>query len=406
MKTYKNYPYLLLLIIVISAFLKLYIAFSMPNKLYVGSDDLGYIGSAKMLLETGTLSFHQKFVPTVWITPAYPLFLAPFYWLFSDEMAPHMIRAAQTILSSLAIWVAFLLGRKVKNLLTGWMAALILAFYPPNLLTPNLILTETLFTLLLLWFVYLALDPPKTVKTFVWLGVVWAVTSLVRPTIAMIPALFFLYYLAKRKMNIRECVKYGSIMLVTGVLIFSPWWVRNYIHYDKFIPFTYAEGAPLLEGSFLNGEVDRSLFIESNLDKIYVNEYYKNLGLQRIKQGFHDDFWAYFTWYAVEKPMRLLFAPFYWIFIGFNYYKVAVFHNALNIIALIGIVMAAAKRNWEIAFLALPVVYFTVLYSMYFAFSRYGYPQFMLVCIIAAYAVAEVIGTLRARRKRRALNTF
>lgn len=382
--------------IVLSTVLKLYVAFTMSDKLFVGSDDLGYIGSAKMLLKTGTFSFHQEHVPTVWITPAYPLFLAPFFAFFRDSVALTLVRIAQIVLSGVTIWLSYRIGKRIKNETTGLIAAALVAFYPANILSANLILTETLFTFVLVWFTNLALKPKKDWKTFVGLGIVWAVSSLIRPTIAMIPAVFFLYYWVTRHLTWKQVLQYGTLMFVAGVLVFSPWWIRNYMQFDRFIPFSYADGAPLLEGSFPGNKVDRSVFIEQNMDKIYVNQYYKNLALERIKRGFSEDFRTYLKWYAVEKPMHLLFTSFYWIQVfSIPYGKVVFFHHLVNLVAVVGLAVAWFRRNSGVLFLILPVVYFTFLYSIYFAFDRYGFPQFTLVSIIAAYALAEMVERLR-----------
>lgn len=392
MKSLTIYSKILIVVILISLAFKLNAAFAMSDKLFVGSDDLGYIKSAKLLLKTGILSFHQENVPTVWITPAYPLFLAPFYAFFSDSAAATLIRIMQALVSSLTIWLSYRIGKQIRNELTGLLAAVLIAFYPANWLTANLILSETLFTFFLVLLVHLAIAPRPAWPTFVWLGAIWAVASLLRPTIAMLPALFFLYYLLTKRFSLVQCLRYGTIMFLTGVLFFSPWWIRNAIAYDRFIPFTYSDGAPLLEGSFPGGQVDRSIFIEQNPDKIYVNDYYKQLAAERIRDGFRNDFPTYLKWYAYEKPKRLLTDSFYWIAL-FDIYndKVKFYHNTVNVLALAGLILAARNRKREIAFLLLPIVYFTVLYSIYFAFDRYGYPQFTLVSIIAAYALTMFV---------------
>lgn len=344
-----------------------------------------------MLLQTGMLSFHQENVPTVWITPVYPLFLTPFFAFFPDSVALALIRTVQIGVSGLTIWLSYRIGTRIKNETTGLIAAASIAFYPANILTANLILTETLFTFFLMYFVDLALKPRKRPLTFAGWGGVWAVSSLIRPTLAMIPAIFFLYYWMTKHMNWKQALQYGTIMLISGVLVFSPWWIRNYVQFDRFIPFTYADGAPLLEGSFPDNQVDRSVFIEENMDKIFVNQYYKHLAVERIKRGFSEDFRTYLTWYAAEKPMRLLFTSFYWIPVfGISSGEVLIFHNLVNLAALLGLVAAFRKRNAGVFFFLLPVVYFTVLYSMYFAFDRYGFPQFTLVSVIAAYGFAEM----------------
>lgn len=86
----------------------------------------------------------------------YPAFLAAMYWVFGHS--PAIVRIAQAGMVSVVAWFAFLLGRALFDHQRGLMAAGLVSFYPGLLAYSGLLLTETLFTLLVAAFAWCLLQ--------------------------------------------------------------------------------------------------------------------------------------------------------------------------------------------------------------------------------------------------------
>lgn len=86
----------------------------------------------------------------------YPAFLAAIYWAFGHSYAD--VRVAQAGMVSVIALIAFLLGRDVFGRRQGLMAAALVSFYPGLLAYSGLLLTETLFALLIAAFAWCLLQ--------------------------------------------------------------------------------------------------------------------------------------------------------------------------------------------------------------------------------------------------------
>jgi len=166
-------------------------------------------------------------------------FLALVFKLFGTGFAGlQAARIIQAVISSVTILLVYLIAGKLFNKNVALLAAFLVAFYVPNIVTVGYMLTETLFTMLLCLLLYFSLlfakKPKKT--GFVFLGVLWAVATLCRPTIALYPIFLFVYLFWSERIKIVEMIKLGTVMFLAFVAVVSPWWIRNYREYGEFIP--------------------------------------------------------------------------------------------------------------------------------------------------------------------------
>ena len=233
-------------------------------------------------------------------TPGYPLFLAAFQALFGDRVMP--VRIAQAILGAASVWLtvglvrALDLGRpdarsrpaesipeagaerSSQMRLDGvppiwWIAAGIAAFEPYHASLSVLILSESLFTPLLLaalWGTAVAWSGDDRVrrKSFAGLafgiGVAHGALILIRPSWAPFVPISVIAWLFIYGKSIFQNFKRrlaGSTLLVLGVtVVMAPWWVRNEVVFGRFVPTAIWAGASLYDG--LNPKADGS----SNMD--------------------------------------------------------------------------------------------------------------------------------------------
>ena len=165
--------------------------------------------------------------PDAYRTPGYPLFLAPFVdGKITGKMLTHIL-VAQAFLSTLAVYLTFLFCRKIFSESKSLAIALLTAISPHLINVNTYILTESLFSFLVVLFFW-ALSRMKSavnLKVFFWLGLILGLASLVRPVIQYFVVL--MCFLSLFTFGIRKGGQAGAVLLAGFLLIFGPWMVRN-----------------------------------------------------------------------------------------------------------------------------------------------------------------------------------
>ena len=356
------------------------------------SDDRSYLETARIWLETGTFTYNDPTRPTVFITPAYPAFLAVLMKFIGPGFAMEQTaRILQAVMVTAAMYVLFRIGRKLFSEKVAVVAVGLTALYIPLWLVSNLLLTEAMFVLVLMLLIYAALlameDPtPKRALLF---GLAWVAAIYIRPTIALWPGLFFLLLLYKRKIPWGQLLKCGGIVTVVLILCMMPWWVRNYeVSGGHFIALTKAGGNPLLLGTFPYSmpslEEQRTWHATSDL---WVNDDLDTQrAMERIKAGFSNSFWDYLGWYTFGKFGKFWGDVFYWLPVaGIPAVLVWACHYAILLPSFWG--MWKARKGDGAQVLVLLLAYFSVLHMIYLAHGRYSAPLMPLMALFTAYAI-------------------
>jgi len=393
--------YILSIFIFLSLLIKMILIFKYGNLLTLSSDDLNYIKSAVVLIQKGILVYHNYNEPTVFIMPLYPFFLAAVFKIFGYGFAGmQAVRVIQAVLSCITIFLVFLIGRKLFNTKTALIASFLVSFYLPNITTTGYILTETLFTTLFYTLIYFSFrfSTRSTTWKFVILGVIWALTTLCRPTIAMYPIMYFLYLLLYLKINILETIKLGAAMAVTFILIMSPWWIRNYMEYETFIPMTASSGNPMLQGTYVNyvQSPDNVVYYKLGKNAFETDKTEVDVAKKRIISEFKKDFWGYLKWYTLDKTVLFWSTIFYWKeFFRINWTYVLIFHYII-LLGFFGIIILIINKNFLKYFLPISIIiYFNVIHCVYMAFDRYAFPVLPLVAIFSGYFLYSISECLK-----------
>jgi 4-amino-4-deoxy-L-arabinose transferase-like glycosyltransferase len=399
MKLKNKDRFILGVIILISFIIKLVLVFIYQNRLTLSSDDLNYVKSAAVLIKRGIYTFHNLNEPTVFVTPTYPFFLALVFRVFGYSLqGMQAVRIIQAVFSCVTILLTYLIAKELFNERVGLLASFFVAFYIPNIITVGFILTETLFTMLLCLLIYLSLffakRPAKA--RFAVLGVLWAVITLCRPTIALYPVMLFIYLFWEKRLKIVEMAKLGGIMFITFAVIMSPWWVRNYMEYGEFIPLAASSGNPFLQGTYVNYEQTPENIVYYKLGKnaFETNKTETEVAKMRIKQEFKRDFARYFKWYTIDKAWLLWGTVFYWKgFFKIPLEFVIFCHYVLIYSALCGTLILLFKNLKKYSLIIMLLLYYTAVHCVYMAFDRYAFPLIPLVTIISSYFFITVLNT-------------
>jgi len=388
----------LLLIICGSFILKLFLIIIYKNRLNLSSDDLNYIKSAVAFLKTGIFTFHNYNEPTVFVMPLYPLFLATFFKIFGyGILGLQAVRVVQAIISCASILIVFLISKKLFNLKTAYIAAIFYAFYIPNIVTVGYFLTETLFSFLLIYIIYLSLvfvESPGKFK-FAVLGLLYTVAVLCRPTIALFPVLLLIYCLL-RKVKYTDLIASFMTFSLVFILIMTPWWIRNYKEYGEFISLSAASGNPMLQGTYVDYKQtpESTVYYKLGNNAFQTNKIEVNVAKTRMKSEFKKDFWGYLNWYTVKKTIYLWYSAFYWKhFFGIGSITVLVMHYIL----LLGIPVLIYCLFKNLRYHILPasiIIYFNIAHCYYMTFDRYAFPLMAILSVYSAYLFSSIFSKI------------
>lgn len=214
------------------------------RKFYTYDSD-GYDRRAMNLLRYGQFASEAEppLTPDLDRTPVYPLFLAAVFG--SVGHTPGAVVLLQLLVGSLTAALAYGLARELGlSTGTGLLAALLVALDPVSALTANRLLTETLFTALLIAGLWLLARYWRTAQLR-WAAaaaVALALTALTRPISQFLPVMLLpLLVVALRQAGWRRTLAGAALFLGLSLSLTYSWAYRNYLHSGLFTLSTISE---------------------------------------------------------------------------------------------------------------------------------------------------------------------
>lgn len=180
--------------------------------------------------------------PSALRAPGYPFFLGGLYAVSGDRVA--LGRLANAALGALAVFLLYLISKRIWGRRIGLLAALLAAVFPPLVLLSRELLSEPLFIALELGMVLSVLEF-RRLREWRWAalaGLLFGLAALTRnpgPALA-IPLVVGLWVLRPR-LSWRAAAA-PTLALLCAVLTIAPWTVRNAVEFGRFIPLTSGTG--------------------------------------------------------------------------------------------------------------------------------------------------------------------
>lgn len=320
------------------------------------------------------------------ITPGYPLFLALIYYLFGYNYS--MVYIVQfLLLAGIGIIVYFIAKRHLKLSSTfSFLASAMVVTWPYFILYSTLILTEILFTFLLLLSVYFLLElqeNPSLYNSLISGGVLGA-TTLVRPVTLLLPfwAVFF-FFVFLRKWRKKAYLLKTILILVVFIVTLAPWTIRNILLHKSILvssglesaigkgykDLDYTQGSQALKP----GEVDLKTLLVARLKNIYL---FWNPGAQGERAQ---------TLLEKYPFVNHLFSVYKLLF--FTILALAFF--SLKFIGLRSIYRAKSTiKKRGIFLLWIIIFYFWGLHTILFPYPRYTLPIIPLVILLSLCSIS------------------
>ncbi len=178
--------------------------------------------------------------------PGYPVFLASLMEIFGTE--PRILYLAQAIVNILTIFLVFLALKKTEvNLPTRLLITLVFSL-STSFIFVNVLYAEILTMLIVALLLYISIHPDFNVRPSIQLlfgGILTGALIYLRPTFLYFP--IFLLFGAIFLKTIRRNLAIKKFLTIAGIalLTLTPWTIRNYKVFHRFIPLVSAGGSEL-----------------------------------------------------------------------------------------------------------------------------------------------------------------
>ena len=245
---------ILLFVVVLAAMLRIGVVWRFQHELY--SDPDAYRNIAVELAAGNGYINSDTNTPTAFRPPLYPLILAGLFVLNVDIVG---LAILHILLSTMTVWFTFKLGKFVHSEFVGVMAAGLVAVDPLLLRYTSQPMTETLFTFLMTSCLLFLLPVfSRTTETTSWrrwaAGFLFGLCALCRPTVWMFAAFcvcwqIWVLWKERQAVPILVKVRYMLPVVIGGIIIVSPWLIRNLVQFQKPIFTTTHGGYTLLLGN-------------------------------------------------------------------------------------------------------------------------------------------------------------
>ena len=378
----------------------------------------------------------------VFRAPLYPIFLSVFTASEQEQRNWEMVFAARIAgcaMGAVCIYLLMLIASRLgrsddlttgDQLLFGVWAGILAMLYPGAIGMSIFVLSEAIFCplmLLSLGFSSLAIEAKQKERWEVawsWMllsGAVSGAACLARPSWSLWPAVLFAYLLClmwqsmkKRiagKSALQQSWQWGAgcgLFCLGVCMVMSPWWVRNYMETDKFVPTTLQVGASLYDGwhpgasgssdegmEFVNAfiveqkaEDERTLLTEKKLESTLewrVDQRLKNAAIDWALGNSSDAMKLGLvklvkTWSPLPVARELGSDAVRWM--------EAIGYTAIMVFAAIG--MWRSRFDIGAWLFAMPCLYFALLHMFFIGSVRYRQPAVLAICVLGGVGCTTV----------------
>jgi len=368
----------------------------------VAYDALTYDALAVHLLSGQGYVLEPGGPPTATRGPVYPLFLAGIYWLFGHRYLAVFVVQALVDVGTVALTyaVAWSLYRRRD---VGLLAALAYTCYLPFALQVGQVMTETLFTALLLlgiyWFLLAVRSERKALALGLQIGagVALGLAALTRPAALLVPLVLaaFLPWLIR---GWRRVAAQAAALLLTFILVLVPWTWWNWQVFHALVPTSTLGGINLYIGQYTLDREDylathtpqetrrmviltRALEMErASLNEVELDQVFRDKALALIRR-----YPLRYLHMSVNRLFRLWFNLGYaggppsaasWVLAGTN--------GIILGLALVGLFRERTAAAPLAAALGGVLIVFTLFHVTILAYVRFIFPVMPLALVLAA----------------------
>ena len=338
--------------------------------------------------------------PTAWLGPVYPFLLSFVFRFFGTftRLSVFMALTINSFISSLTAIPVYVIARKTFNIKVAWWSTWFWALFPYTLYWGirwvwDTSLSALLFTLLFMMTLLLA--ESGTLGKWLLYGLLWGIAGLTNTAeLAFLPfAAFWLMFQQPQRNKIfwRNAI----LSIVAFIAALTPWTIRNYEVFHKFMPVRGNFGVEFHLGNTIDARGLWQVWLHPSQSPQEFQKY-KQLGeatyakskLNQTLQFIHEHpghfiylTVAHFTFYWTGVPHAEKYAGLYEI-------KTSMFF-ASTLFALFGLIQAFRKRCHGAVLYLLLFLSYPNIYYITFPHPRYRHPIEPEILILSVFIFTE-----------------
>lgn len=330
-------------------------------------------------------AFPNTSVPTAWFAPIFTFFLLVLFKHFTVLTSARIVMALNLLFSSATAAAIFVVGKDLVRTRAAAVAAWMWVFWYYCAVFPVLLDETNLTALLLMLGIWGLLKVQRSRQFWSWVGfgILWGFGCLLSP--ALFSILFFywvcLLVVAWRGIVVWRLGILGSILAFAVTL--APWVIRNYARFDRFI---FVRSDLPAEMYFANHEGLGSAPADYSSFPAADPAEYQRLGEPAYmdkKKALLVDFVrkhpGEFAHRTVTRIVNFWVAP-----RGSGMWFVSAG-------AFVGLVLAMRNLRAKVFPLAIPMVFFPLVYYFAWAFPRHRHPIEPVIFLLFGYMVDQLV---------------
>jgi 4-amino-4-deoxy-L-arabinose transferase-like glycosyltransferase len=405
-------PQFLLKLFCLALFLRLGLVL-LHRQVTLISDMLGYHEAAVSLLQDGVFSVKGRLSASR--PPVYSIFIYLIYYIFGVGNV-FIVRIIQSVIGALTALLTFKLAEKVFNRRVAVWSGLFFTLYPVAWGYCDLVLSETLFTFLLVASMIFLVDMPKGKLSDAFIaGLLLGVTTLTRTVLYQFPFFIAIYYLIFSKNRLR-LIPSLAVLVVASWIVLLPWMARNQRVFGEstlstksgvdFYLYNHSPFKYILYNYSQEGEDALGGITPWKLSEVERNQICQKAALDWIKS--HPLLWAFkgvrmeWNFFSVEREYVWSLMAGYWGPIPRWMLALGLLITAPTIYLLMplfiwGIVYGYDKSEHQKNLLLL-LFYFLAITFVFYGFSRHRTPLnpiMMIYAGVALTAYAPILADLK-----------
>jgi 4-amino-4-deoxy-L-arabinose transferase-like glycosyltransferase len=344
--------------------------------------------------------------PSAWAPPLYPYILAGVFKLFGiySNASAWVILAFNSIFSALTCLTLYRIAARIHGealaRATAWTWALFpYAIYWPVRVVWEMSLTAFLLSWALLLSLQMAEEPPR-LRPWAGFGLLWGVITLTNTAVLSLLPFFLLYVLWRSPRRFQQLAGVG-MCFATMVVAVSPWLVRNYAVFGKFV---FVRDNLPLEMHMANNDRSQGLWTRSEHpgnDPESMRQFQELGEIRFMEEKQHEvkefvrDNPAKFLRFTIERIVYFWMGPpqadivaGYDLMIGRHVVLVLP-----SVIAFVGLWLILRQRKPEAWLLASFLVIYPLPYYLVNPFPRYKHaiePEIMLLAVYVFYEASRI----------------
>jgi 4-amino-4-deoxy-L-arabinose transferase-like glycosyltransferase len=345
--------------------------------------------------------------PSAWAPPLYPFILAGIFTLFGSYTAASgwVILAFNSIFGALTCVTLYRIAERIYGIGVARAAAWTWAVFPYAIYWPVRVVWETslsafLLSLVLLLTLRMADEPPRP-RAWITFGLLWGVITLTNTALlSMLP--FCLIWLLYRLPHPSRQLVGMTVCLLVAALVVSPWLVRNYNVFGKFV---FVRDNLPLEMHMANNDRSAGLWTRAehpgnDPEAMHRFQELGELGFMDEKQAevrqFIRDNPGKFAWFSLER------AVYFWIgtpqTLIVNGYDLLIARHVMfflgTALAFAGLWLTIRNRKPGAFLLTCCLIFYPLPYYTVNPFPRYRHPiePEMILLIVYLFWEARRVG--------------